>query len=176
MNKSGKIVCGIVLAILIAVVVIVMVVFSSLKIFREIKKLSKYSPDTIVKQGNEKLLALHWGEGFGDGSKNYEIEIYEDGKVIITYGNEWNGKNREKKQCKIDKEKIEELREAINDNAKNVTIKKTDRYDYGGTSIEIYEDGKVIYSFTDSWDKEANENFFNIAKKVKEIKDICEGK
>lgn len=158
MKKSSKIIFSIVIVVLIAIIITIVLL-----------------PNSIKKGESDKLISLSYGEGFGDGSTNYKIEIFKNGKTKIIYGNEL-ANNITKKECKINNEKIEELEKVINENANKVTSKKINCNDCSGINITIYEYGKEKYSFKDSWDVNANENFDNIANKVKEIKNICEAK
>ena len=158
MKKSSKIIFSIAIIVLIAIIITIVLL-----------------PNSIKKEESDKLISLSYGEGFGDGSTNYKIEIFKNGKTKIIYGNEL-ANNITTKECKIDNEKIEELEKVINENANKVTSKKIDCYDCSGTNITIYEYGKEKYSFKNSWDVSTNENFDNIANKVEEIKSICETK
>lgn len=158
MKKSSKIIFSIAIIVLMAIIITIVLL-----------------PNSIKKEESDKLISLSYGEGFGDGSTNYKIEIFNDGKAKIIYGNEL-ANNITKKECKIDNEKIKELEKVINENANKVTSQKNNCNDCSSIDITIYEYGKEQYSFKDSWDVMSNENFHNIANKVKEIKSICEAK
>lgn len=66
----------------------------------------------------------------------------------------------------VDKNKINELKDIINENENKVKYEETSRFDCG-TTITLYKYGIPKNTFTDSSNKAANENFANICKNRK---------
>lgn len=149
MKKQTKIILFIILAVILVIIGIVL---------------------GAIKSNKEKLISMNSSPGYGYRLEDTEVTIYENGKVLITTG-EKNAYFKNKKKFYVDKSKINELKDIINENADKIKYEECDRLDYGSTEIILYENGKEKESFKDNSVKKANENFSNIAEKIREIRD-----
>lgn len=112
-----------------------------------------------------KLVYKEFNAGFGTASDNYEVTIWDSGKVKITRhpNNIFN-----EEIYFVDKKEIDELKKIIDENLDKVQFSYNEKLDGRSVEIIIYKDGKE-HVLDCSWDRDCNENFYNINNKIGEI-------